>query len=75
MIVDPFKYAAHREGRTAASNKIAVILAANTPFYPLYLYHVQLLADRLLPEYLGNGGLRSPVVAGNQLLDIQAGFR
>lgn len=40
MILDPFKYAGHREALTTASNRTAVILAANTPFYPLYLYFI-----------------------------------
>jgi hypothetical protein len=53
MILDPFKHAAHREGLTAASNKIAVILAGNTPFYPLYLYFI--LGRAGLPWLLFSG--------------------
>ncbi|GLR67017.1 hypothetical protein GCM10010909_16980 [Acidocella aquatica] len=32
-----FEYAAHADPLTAASNKIALVLLGNTPFYPLYL--------------------------------------
>lgn len=35
-----FKLAAHADSLTEASNTIALVLASNTPFYPLYLYFI-----------------------------------
>ena len=35
-----FKLAAHEDSLTEASNTIALVLASNTPFYPLYLYFI-----------------------------------
>jgi hypothetical protein len=35
-----FRFAENDNRLTAASNKIALILAGNTPFYPLYLYFI-----------------------------------
>jgi len=35
-----FRFAAHEDSLTEASNTIALVLASNTPFYPLYLYFI-----------------------------------
>jgi hypothetical protein len=35
-----FKLATHEDSLTEASNTIALVLASNTPFYPLYLYFI-----------------------------------
>lgn len=35
-----FRFVEHENGLTQASNKIALLLAGNTPFYPLYLYWI-----------------------------------
>ena len=43
-------YAAHPDPLTAALNMLAVVLAANTPFYPLYLWAV--LGDAATPVLL-----------------------
>ena len=38
MNLNFFRFAAHADKLTEASNTIALVLASNTPFYPLYLY-------------------------------------
>lgn len=40
MNLNFFRFAANEDKLTEASNKIALILASNTPFYPLYLYFI-----------------------------------
>jgi hypothetical protein len=68
-------FVAHENRLTEASNKIALVLAGNTPFYPLYLYFILgraglpwiLLAGAALPFFCAtfwiarSGGLRSRV--------------
>lgn len=41
------RYASHRDPRVAAANAIALLVASNQPFYPLYLYW--LVSDRITP--------------------------
>ncbi len=40
MNLNFFRLAAHPDSLTEASNTIALVLASNTPFYPLYLYFI-----------------------------------
>jgi hypothetical protein len=40
MNLNFFRFAAHADKLTEASNTIALVLASNTPFYPLYLYFI-----------------------------------
>ncbi len=40
MNLNYFRFAAHPDKVTEASNMIALVLACNTPFYPLYLYFI-----------------------------------
>jgi hypothetical protein len=40
MNLNYFRFAAHQDKLTEASNTIALVLASNTPFYPLYLYFI-----------------------------------
>jgi hypothetical protein len=40
MNLNYFRLAAHEDKLTEASNTIALVLASNTPFYPLYLYFI-----------------------------------
>jgi len=40
MNLNFFRLAAHADKLTEASNTIALVLASNTPFYPLYLYFI-----------------------------------
>jgi len=42
-------YAAHPDPRVAAANFIALLVASNQPFYPLYLWW--LVSDRIEPAY------------------------
>jgi hypothetical protein len=45
-----FRFVEHENSLTEASNKIALLLAGNTPFYPIYLYFI--LGHHGLPWYL-----------------------
>jgi hypothetical protein len=40
MNLNFFRFAAHADKLTEASNTIALVLGSNTPFYPLYLYFI-----------------------------------
>jgi hypothetical protein len=40
MNLNYFRFAAHEDKLTEASNTIALVLASNTPLYPLYLYFI-----------------------------------
>jgi hypothetical protein len=40
MRFDLFRAAAHPDKLAAGCNKIAIVLASNAPFYPLYLYFI-----------------------------------
>lgn len=44
------KYVAHEDPLSAALNSVAMVLAGNTPFYPLYLWFV--LGHRAAPSIL-----------------------
>lgn len=44
------RYATHQDPLVTASNRIALVVVSNQPFYPLYLYAV--VGDRFLPSLL-----------------------